>query len=151
MKDSKLAFRHFLQQAAMKLVTGEESEITFNLHQISNRYEGFENPPQHYFRNAINSYKPFKETGNLCRVKVRDGVYTITLVEGGQASVVPRGNGKQVVAGAERAVIKIAQALLSVKVDASHLTGKQLEAFEAGVDAYRDAVVAALEEMTNHG
>lgn len=151
MKDSKLAFRHFLQQSAMKLANGEVEKIEFNLQQICNRYEGLENPPQHYFRNAINSYAPFKATGQLCKVSTRSGNYTITLVEGGQASVTPRNNDKRMLVSGERAVLKIVQAALSVKVDASHLTGKQLEAFQAGADAYRVALVAELEELNNHG
>lgn len=149
MRESKLAFRHFLQQAAMKLAAGEVEKIEFNAQQISIRYEGLENPPQHYFRNAINSYKPFKDAGHLCKVTKRGEDYMITLVEGGQASIRPRNGYSSNDMG--DVIVKVVQAVMSAKVDASHLTGKQAEAFQAGADAYRDALAAALGEMTSHG
>lgn len=153
-KNTRLEFRHALQQEAMKLTTGEEEVIEVSKQLIAIEVEGGDTISENYIRNAINQYVPFSNTGNRIKVNGKGAKFKLTLMSTEEIERInraPRRSGQ--ITNAAVSATSIAQvmaAVIEAEPDLSEMSGKQLEAAVKVIALYRASLIEKLKEITSH-
>lgn len=152
-KNTRLEFRHALQQEAMKLTTGEEELLEVSKQLIAIEVEGGDTISENYIRNAINQYAPFSNTGNRVKVNGKGAKFKITLMTSEEIEKLNRPRSQ---AAPKRSVMnpstmaQVMTAVIEAEPDLSEMSGKQLEAAVKVLALYRANLLENLKEITNH-
>lgn len=153
-KNTRLEFRHALQQEAMKLTTGEEEVIEVSKQLIAIEVEGGDTISENYIRNAINQYAPFSNTGNRIKVNGKGAKFKLTLMSTEEIERInraPRRAGGQITHAAinSTSIAKVMAAVIEAEPDLSEMSGKQLESAVKVIALYRASLIEKLNEITN--
>lgn len=153
-KNTRLEFRHALQQEVMKLTTGEEEVIEVSKQLIAIEVEGGDTISENYIRNAINQYAPFSNTGNRIKVNGKGAKFKLTLMsteEIERINRLPRRAGQITNAAVNgTSIAQVMAAVIEAEPDLSDMSGKQLEAAVKVMALYRSSLIEKLKEITNH-